>query len=195
MSRSPERTGPAATLRGTLTPARIGIALAVLAALVSAALFARPAGSVPATAVYRIDHVADGDTVDLGNGARVRLVQIDTPEVYFGTECYGPQASAITKRLLPPGTAVRLLAEPATDRVDEYGRLLRYVVRVRDGLNVNVHLVAIGAAAPYFYDGRRGMFAARLEQLARRARAERLGLWGACPRTPLDPDRGVATRR
>jgi endonuclease YncB( thermonuclease family) len=54
--------------------------------------------------VYVIDHVADGDTVALRNGQRVRLVQIDTPEVYFGTECYGPQASATTKRLLPPGT-------------------------------------------------------------------------------------------
>ena len=31
----------------------------------------------------RIDHVVDGDTVDLTNGATVRLVQIDTPEVYF----------------------------------------------------------------------------------------------------------------
>ena len=37
------------------------------------------------------------------NGAKVRLVQIDTPEVYFTPECYGEQASAITKRLLPPG--------------------------------------------------------------------------------------------
>jgi endonuclease YncB( thermonuclease family) len=150
-----------------------------------------PAARSPAT--YRIDHVADGDTVDLRNGARVRLVQIDTPEVYFGTECYGPQASAITKRLLPPGTAVRLLIEPATDRVDEYGRLLRYVIRARDGLDVNLRLVAVGAAAPYFYDGRRGMYASRLEQLAKHARAERFGLWGACPHTRLDPDRGVAT--
>ena len=49
------------------------------------------------------DHVADGDTVDLTNGAKVRLVQIDTPEVYFSPECYGKQASAITKRLLAPG--------------------------------------------------------------------------------------------
>src|SRR5262245_28608267 len=94
-------------------------------------------GSAKATtqATYRIDHVTDGDTVVLRNGQRVRLVQIDTPEVFFGTECYGPQASAATKRLLPVGTRVRLQLEPATDRVDQYGRLLRYVVRVRDGVN------------------------------------------------------------
>ena len=40
--------------------------------------------------------------------------------------------------------------------VDQYGRLLRYVIRGRDGLNVNVYLVRIGAAAPYFYRGVEG---------------------------------------
>ena len=148
-----------------------------------------------APALYRIDHVADGDTVDLTNGAKVRLVQIDTPEVYFGTECYGPQASAITKRLLPPGAAVRLAVEPAGDDVDRYGRLLRYVIRARDGLNVNVYLVRIGAAAPYFYDGERGRYARLLDRLARRARARHLGLWGACPHTPYNPYDAVATHR
>jgi endonuclease YncB( thermonuclease family) len=152
-----------------------------------------PAAQSRNAAIYRIDHVADGDTVDLRNGQKVRLVQIDTPEVYFGTECYGPQASALTKRLLPPGTAVRLSAEPATDRVDDYGRLLRYVVRARDDLDVNLYLVRVGAASPYFYDGRRGKYAALLDRLARRARANRLGLWGVCPHTRYDPDRGVAT--
>jgi len=83
-----------------------------------------PAAAPAKPSVYRIDHVADGDTVTLRNGQRVRLVQIDTPEVYFGTECYGPQASAITKRLLPPGARVRLFTEPATDSVDQYRRLL-----------------------------------------------------------------------
>lgn len=150
------------------------------------------AGST-ATRALSIQRVIDGDTVVLTTGAHVRLVQIDTPEVYFQAECYGPQASTVTKALLPTGTAVRLLAEPATDRVDQYGRLLRYVVRARDGLDVNIRLVSVGAAAPYFYRHRRGRYAARLEALARRARARKLGLWGRCPRTPYDPYRGVAT--
>jgi micrococcal nuclease len=141
----------------------------------------------------RIDHVADGDTVDLTNGQKIRLVQIDTPEVYFAPECYGSQASAITKRLLRPGTLVRLYREPATDSVDRYGRLLRYVVRAKDGLDVNIQLVRIGAAAPYFYDGRRGRYAALLQRLALSARAHRLGLWGRCRGTPYDPNRGVST--
>jgi hypothetical protein len=93
-------------------------------------------------ALHRIGAVVDGDTVDLTDGAPVRLVQIDTPEIYFGTECYGRHASAITKRILPPGTEIRLAPELATDRVVGYGRLLRYVVRAHDGLNVNVYFGA-----------------------------------------------------
>lgn len=146
-------------------------------------------------AKYRIERVTDGDTVVLANGQRVRLVQIDTPEIFFGTECYGRRASEATERLLQPGTSVRLVAEPATDRVDGFGRLLRYVVRTRDRTNVNLRLVAIGAAAPWFYEGRRGRYAARLEALVERARANRLGLWGACPRTRYDPYSAIDTRR
>jgi endonuclease YncB( thermonuclease family) len=166
---------------------------ALAAGVVLLALIGARAATPLSSTSLRIDHVADGDTVDLTNGAKVRLVQIDTPEVYFSPECYGEQASAITKRLLPTGTPVRLTVEPATDRVDEYGRLLRYVTRVSDGLNVNVYLVRVGAAAPYFYDGGRGRYAALLDRLARQARARHLGLWGACPGTPYNPDRGVAT--
>jgi endonuclease YncB( thermonuclease family) len=76
----------------------------------------------------------------------------------------------------------------------EGGQLLRYVVRVEDGPNVNVQLVRVGAAAPYFYLGRPGRYANLLEWLDLRARANRLGLWGRCPHTPYDPTRGVSTR-
>jgi micrococcal nuclease len=160
-----------------------------------AALVLAPAafGAAPAAHVYRIARVIDGDTVVLTTGAHVRLVQIDTPEVYFSAECWGRQASAETKRLLAPGTVVRLTREPATDSVDRYGRLLRYVVRIRDGLNVNVILVKRGDAAPYFYKGRRGRYARVLARNALRARAARRGLWGACRHTPVDFDRGVDT--
>jgi len=93
------------------TGRRVAIAIAVLVVTVAvvAAVKQRSSsgcGAAPAGSAV-IDHVADGDTVVLCDGATVRLVQIDTPEVYFGVGCYGPQASAITKRLLPPGAAVR----------------------------------------------------------------------------------------
>ena len=139
--------------------------------------------------------VADGDTITLGNGQRVRLVQIDTPEVYFTQECFGPESSARTKKLLPPGTRVHLFTEPAGDRVDNFGRLLRYVVRVSDKLNVNLRLVAVGAATPWFYDGEIGRYAARMDKLAKNAISKNLGLWRACPGTKYDPYEAIETRR
>ncbi|HEY6963261.1 MAG TPA: thermonuclease family protein [Gaiellaceae bacterium] len=171
--------------------------LVALGALLALLPLAAPSGSASVTraTTARVTWITDGDTIKVNGGVRVRLVQIDTPEVYFGTECYGPEASTVTKRLLPIGTTVRLLPEPATDSVDRYGRLLRYVVRIRDGVDVNVRLVALGAAAPYFYAGRRGRYADLLERLARTARAEKRGLWGKCPGTPYDPYHSVDTGR
>ncbi|HEX2433530.1 MAG TPA: hypothetical protein VHI55_06225 [Gaiellaceae bacterium] len=52
---------------------------------------------------------------------------------------------------------MRRLPEPATDRVDHFGRLLRYVVRVKDGVNVSLAFVAVGAAAPTSTNGDEGI--------------------------------------
>lgn len=165
------------------------------ASCVATLAFVACGAALAAPPVYRVNRVIDGHTIELRNGQRVRLVQIDTPEVYGGYECYGPAASATAKRLLPEDSRVRLLLEPASDPVDRYGRLLRYVVRLSDGMNVNLRLVAVGAAAPWFYDGERGRYAVKLQTLATRAKAKRLGLWGACPRTVYDPNNAIETLR
>ncbi len=175
---------------------RRALVVLLLVAAIVAAFFVgtrRHSTTPPApTGWTPIDHVADGDTVVLRGHITVRLVQIDTPEVYFTPECYGEQASAETKRLLPPGTLVRLERDPATDSTDKYGRLLRYVIR-SDGLDVNLHLVAAGFAAPYFFEGVRGAYAIELMRDAEAAQASGKGLWGACPKTQLQPDEGVST--
>jgi micrococcal nuclease len=93
--------------------------------------------------------------------------------------------------LAPPGKRVVLEADPALDRVDRYGRLLRYVKR--NGVNVNLELARRGAAAPYFYRGDRGRYAGSLMRVAQSAKAAKRGLWRACPRTVLDPFRAVST--
>jgi endonuclease YncB( thermonuclease family) len=136
--------------------------------------------------------VYDGDTLTLGDGRRIRLVQIDTPELGTG-ECYSRAARTALLRLAPPGAGVVLEADPSLDKVDRYGRLLRYVRR--SGLNVNLELVRRGAAAPYFYRGDRGRYASQLMAVARAARAAKRGLWRACPGTKLDPYHPVTTRK
>jgi endonuclease YncB( thermonuclease family) len=134
--------------------------------------------------------VADGDTLTLTNGSRVRLLQIDTPELGSG-ECYSRKARTMLLALAPPGARVQLEGDSRLDRVDRYGRLLRYVSR--GATNVNVELVRRGAAAPYVSRGERGRYAAVLLRAATGARAAKRGLWGACPATVLAPERAVET--
>jgi micrococcal nuclease len=136
--------------------------------------------------------VTDGDTVRLADGRRVRLLQIDTPELGTG-ECYSRAARKALLRLVPERSAVGLESDPSLDRVDRFGRLLRYLRR--GSTNVNIALVREGAAAPYFYGGDTGRYAGRLLSAAKAAKAARRGLWGACPGTILDPFRQVETRQ
>lgn len=201
MGPSRARSAPAAAV------AAAGIALALLVASVappgSAAAWAGTSGTgttaterPPAAAAQTgtVRKIVDGDTIDVrvgGKVVRVRLLQIDTPEVHSGVECWGRQASAAIARLLPVGTTVTLYADPALDRTDGYGRALRYVFR--GSTNVNVLMVARGDAAPYFYRGERGRYAAGLERVALAAKKGRLGLWGACPGTVYDPVRAIDT--
>ena len=140
-----------------------------------------PAGAQEAVVVS----VSDGDTVRLrGRGVgpvpsgstRVRLLLIDTPEVFGHTDCYGPEASARTKQLLPPGTHVRVQGD--TEARDRYGRLLLHVW-APDGVSVGERLVSEGYARLLQIDpNRRYLDVFRGEQA--QARSAGRGLWAAC---------------
>jgi endonuclease YncB( thermonuclease family) len=149
--------------------------------------------ALAATRAGVIDHVADGDTVVLRGGETIRLVQIDTPEVYGDTECYGRQASALTESFLPSGTRVRIATDPGLDQRDRDGRTLAYVWK--GSSLVNLRLVREGAAAPYFYSGDEGRYAAAIFKAAVVARKAGRGLWGHCRKgsVPLRATRGVST--
>jgi endonuclease YncB( thermonuclease family) len=163
---------------------------ALLLAALGAALGLAPAAAPGASSSSVVARVSDGDTLTLTNGAHVRLLQIDSPELGTG-ECYAQAARRELARLAPVGSRVVLEADPALDRVDRFGRLLRYVRR--GSLDVNLELVRRGAAAPYFYGGDRGRYAARLMAAATAARSAKRGLWGASPGTRLNPYRQVDT--
>jgi micrococcal nuclease len=136
-----------------------------------------------------VEWVNDGDTLTLSGGAKVRLVQIDAPELQ--SDCYGRAALRALIDLAPKGTSVTLVADPELDERDVHGRLLRYVYR--DGMNVNVELVRRGAASPYYFRKERGGFAGELDDAVEDARDRRAGYWGACPGADLDTGRGSIT--
>ncbi|MCU0306797.1 MAG: thermonuclease family protein [Thermoleophilia bacterium] len=134
-----------------------------------------PAGGV----IARVDRVVDGDTL-IADGRRVRLIGIDTPESADprqAVECYGREAAAFARRLLPPGTTVRL--ERDVEARDRFGRDLAYVHRVRDDLFVNAELVRQGYATPFTVPPN-DRLATTFVRLAGEARTAGRGLWSAC---------------
>ena len=122
--------------------------LAALAVVGVALVAAHLSGAASTAETGVVASVYDGDTLALTDGRRVRLLQIDTPELGSG-ECYSRAARTALLSLAPLGTRIALEADGALDRTDRYGRLLRYVRR--EAVNVNLELVRRGAAAPYFY--------------------------------------------
>ena len=143
-----------------------------------------------ASAVTTITKVYDGDTITLSTGERVRFLQIDTPEL-SPAACYSLEArSALISLLNMPGQ-ITLKTDPKLDKVDRYGRLLRYVFVGKT--NINLKLVEIGAAAPYFYRGEKGLYSEQILNAAQMAKSKSIGLWKSCPRTQLTPTRAVAT--
>ena len=133
--------------------------------------------------------MGDGDTLDVRAGARVRLVQIDAPELGEG-ECYARESLRELERLAPPGERIELEADPELDDTDRFGRLLRYVHGA--DANVNVELVRRGAATPYFRGGDEGTYADELLAAVDEARQESRGMWRSC-RVSWSPERAVVT--
>ncbi|MBY6541985.1 thermonuclease family protein [Rhodococcus sp. BP-364] len=129
-------------------------------------------------------NVVDGDTVDVtvssGVTARVRVIGIDTPETKrpnTPVQCWGPEATDFARALLD-GQAVRMVTDPSQDEVDDYGRLLRYLV-LPDGRNYSVAATEAGAARPYVYDRSNPPTAAvDINDAENRAQAAGAGLWG-----------------
>jgi len=109
----------------------------------------------------------------------VRLIGIDTPEVFGGLECGGRRASASMKRLAPRGRRVRVYGDPTQDRRDRYGRLLAYV-KTRGGPQLNIAQVRRGLAKVYVFQGNPFRQTSSFRRAAAAAKRQRRGVWARC---------------
>ena len=158
-------------------------AIALTAGLLGACTRPTPAPPRPDGAAVVVQ-ILDGDTaiMDIGGTEEsVRFLGIDTPEIAHPDqpeECFGPEATARTEALIPPGTEVRL--ERDLEARDRFDRILAYVYRAEDDLFVNESLVGDGFADTLSIEPNRAhdatFAAARAE-----ARAAGRGLWSRCP--------------
>jgi micrococcal nuclease len=141
-----------------------------------------PSGETRPSGIYdaRVDRVVDGDTVVLDDGDTVRLIGVDTPEVVkpgVEPQCYGAEASALLKEILPAGTKVRV--EVGVEAEDRYGRTLGYLWRVDDGVFINQYLLAGGYARVLTIEPN-SKHASSFALAEAQARQRGLGLWGSC---------------
>ncbi len=106
----------------------------------------------------RLRRVVDGDTVvlDIDLGCRVttvraiRLLGVNTPEVYGITKVAGLASKAYTTAWLAGQTAEwPLVIETQLDHDDKYGRLLGTIYRTSDGACLNKDLLTEGYAVAY----------------------------------------------
>lgn len=125
--------------------------------------------------------VADGDTISVRIGRRVqsiRILGIDTPEVYGKRECGGAEASAAMKRLAPIGARVTLISDPTQANKDRYRRLLRYVER--GGRDLGKKQILLGHARTYVYRNDPFTRTATYQRAESRSQGAKRGAWARC---------------
>ena len=139
------------------------------------------------SSVHLVQYVADGDTIDIENDIRIRLLGIDSPE---RGECGYDESRAYLTDL---AEGKRISIEKDISGADRYDRLLRYVYLPSatssvDDVLVNEAVLRAGhartmAIAP---DNRyRDLFATAQDD----ARRGGLGLWSACPQIDDEKER------
>lgn len=132
-------------------------------------------GGDGASNLHRVTTIIDGDTFDLEDGTRVRMLGIDTPERSAPAECWADEAyNALAQRLA--GRQVRL--EYDVERKDVYGRTLAWVY---DGdLFVNGSMLADGHACVLIIPPNGQDHESYLTALENEAQAANRGLWATC---------------
>jgi micrococcal nuclease len=103
----------------------------------------------------------------------VRLIGVDTPETYGGTEPYGGKSSAFTTQRLE-GKQVALKFD--VERIDPYGRVLAYLW-LPDGKMFNEVLLREGYAQVATFPPN-VKYQELFLTLQREAREAKRGLWG-----------------
>lgn len=134
--------------------------IAAIAGALTLAGGAAFAVTMTGTEQVTVEHVVDGDTIDVvssGDTTRVRLLNIDTPEIGRGgalDECYAQEAKAHLEELLPRGTTVTLKYD--VEEQDKYGRDLAGVFK--DTTFINEEMVKEGLAHAVLFEPNRKFY-------------------------------------
>jgi micrococcal nuclease len=137
----------------------------------------RTSPDAPAVGTVAVAAVIDGDTLELSTKEKVRLTDVNAPEL---GACYGKEARDALRHLVLGNEVV---LEKDITGSDDFGRLVRYVKVVQpsskeDNILVNVWLVGRGYAV--YAESENSLHQKAMIAAQARARAAGAGLWGAC---------------
>jgi micrococcal nuclease len=126
-----------------------------------------------ASRLHTVEKVFDGDTIELNDGKKIRLIGVDAPEVespYRKKEPFGYESKAYLSALILHKKVTIVVGDPPKDR---YGRTLAYVY-LGDVL-VNGRIIRDGWASSYrmFHHPNRDLFFV----YEREARSRGVGMW------------------
>lgn len=142
---------------------------------------------------YKVRWVADGDTLILEDGRRVRYLGINAPETAHdghSAQPFGKAAQGYNRRLAE-NQMVRL--EFDQEQRDRFGRWLAHVYR-HDGLWLNRAMLSKGLAI-YLYTSENKKHGGELLSAQREAMQSRVGLWQPGPQAALWQGRYLGNRR
>lgn len=123
--------------------------------------------------------VIDGDTLDLADGRRIRLIGINAPEIGRNGNASEPHAQAARKELLRLVKGVELRLLIGDEPQDRYGRTLGHLFDP-GGANIEARLLRQGLGFTVAIPPNLLLLDCQLQQ-EQYARAQRLGVWKANP--------------
>lgn len=137
-----------------------------------------------------VSRVIDGDTFELSDSTKVRLIGVDTPETVdprIEVQWFGREASKKLKEWIEKETVCLRQDRDKTQNIDKYGRLLRYVWKytpeeqasdntsVLEGFFVNAEIIKQGYG--FAYTKYPFQYLENFRKYEREARENNRGLW------------------
>lgn len=146
-----------------------------------------------------VHRVIDGDTFELADGQKVRLIGVDTPETVdprIDVQWFGREASKTLRKWIEGKTVCLRRDIDKTIDIDKYGRLLRYVWKYNgeEGFFVNAELVKQGYG--FAYTAHPFQYLEDFRGYERQAREHNRGLWNMegyrAWRREIEKNKGIA---
>lgn len=136
-----------------------------------------------------VNRVIDGDTIEVdidGDDTRVRLLNIDTPELGHNgepSECLAEEAKQYLEGRLPKGTEIRL--EYDSEKTDKYGRTLAGVFIDDDFINADIAAEGLATAVVF---GGNDKFFEEIKDAERKPKEAGEGIFGVSDECKVSSD-------